>query len=162
MLDKDGSNYIDLKELMFKLTGVKQFDLELIIANIKESTKEKGETVFNAFLKIDSDKNFLLSSVDELVQVFDLVDDKIQLEPDHYQQIYDKFATRKNQFEYLLFLRYFCSVEQIFMKCCQVIIQTMFKGKFEEFYKVGLKGDQRKWKRDSLTLVNDMTMLRFK
>jgi len=54
MLDKDGSQYVDLKELMFKLTGLKQFDMEHFINTLKESTGNNGMKIFNAFLKMDS------------------------------------------------------------------------------------------------------------
>ncbi len=38
----------------------------------------------------------------------------------------------------------------------------MFRGDFDKFFKIGLKGDQKKWKRQSLTLINDMALLKFK
>lgn len=122
--------------------------MEHFIETIKLAAKEDGDRVFDAFVKVDREHIFVINNAQELVDVLQLLDDKLSFEPEHIREIYNKFATsKKGKFEYLSFLRYFCPLSHIFMKCCNLIIESMYKGDFEKFYKVGLKKDQRKWKR---------------
>lgn len=62
ILDKDDSKYVNLKELMFRLTGIKEFDMEHIIETIKLAAKEDGDRVFDAFVKVDREHIFVINN----------------------------------------------------------------------------------------------------
>ena len=68
-LDKDNSGHLNERELIFQLTGLKEFDLEMLVTRIKEAISGKWD-LFHLFLQNDRNRDLYLDSPGEIAQVF--------------------------------------------------------------------------------------------
>lgn len=48
-LDTDRSGTIEERELVYRLTGLKEFDYGMVVENISEAIKKKGVNLFRDF-----------------------------------------------------------------------------------------------------------------
>lgn len=60
-----------------------------------------------------------------------------------------------------MFLRYFYSCKEIFIKACLLIVHHQFRGDLDKLFNIGLQNNQRKWNRKSISAVNDELVLGF-
>jgi hypothetical protein len=61
-LDTDNSDSVDMKELYYRLTGLKEFDKEGIYESITESIKRQGLFLFENFKDCDPKARLVLGS----------------------------------------------------------------------------------------------------
>ena len=68
-LDKDKSGFLNEKELIFQLTGLKEFDLDFLVEKIRIDTKGKWD-LFHLFLQYDRNKDLYLDTPGDIANIF--------------------------------------------------------------------------------------------
>jgi Ca2+-binding EF-hand superfamily protein len=158
-LDSDRSGIIEPRELLFKLTGLKEFDYEAVVEAIRHALDKQGVDLFQSFKTLDSRARLVLGSPSDLHQVLESIG--VELSEDHLNALFSKFA-RTGKFEYLAFLRLFTPLERLFLTATKFVLREHYRNDFDKLFAMGVREGRKKWNRQSLALVSEEMVLGFR
>lgn len=126
-LDKDGSKIISSQEMIFKLTGLKEFNQSVYIEMLKQIKQKDRVSLIKEFMKNDTNCDLDLESTRELVKTLKGLG--LDVSQDHADKLYHLYQF-KDQFDYVKFLRHFYSLFQLFRQCVLFVLTQHHKSDF--------------------------------